>query len=53
MDAFFELISDHDETVDLQRNDVMKLIDKVLVDEKKSNFNKRIIKVYFRYIGAI
>ena len=53
MDAFFDLISDYVEIVDLKRNDVTKLIDKVVIHESKNKFGKRMIEVYFVYIGVL
>jgi len=53
MDAFFDLINDYVEIVDLKRNDVSRLIDKVVIHESKNKFNKRMIEVYFVYIGVL
>lgn len=53
MDAFFDLINDYVEIVDLKRNDVTRLIDKVVIHESKNQFNKRMIEVYFVYIGVL
>ncbi|MDD4185011.1 MAG: DUF4368 domain-containing protein [Candidatus Izemoplasmatales bacterium] len=53
MDAFFNLISEHEQIIDLQRNDVTRLIDKVVIHENKNKLNKRMIEVYFVYLGIL
>jgi F0F1-type ATP synthase delta subunit len=53
IDAFFDLISEHNQIIDLQRKDISSLIDKVLIHEKKNKLKKRIVEVYFVHIGAM
>jgi len=53
IDAFFDLISDHEQIINLQRKDITSLIDKVLIHEKKNKLKKRIVEVYFVHIGAM
>ena len=53
INAFFELISAYDIITDLKSEHIARLIDKIVVHEKKSKFNKRIVEVYFVFIGKI
>lgn len=53
IDAFFDLICDHEQIIDLLRKDITSLIDKELIHEKKNILKKRIVEVYSVHIGAM
>jgi D-hexose-6-phosphate mutarotase len=53
METFFDLINNYFEIVDLNRNDVTRLIDKVVIHERKNKFNKRMFEIYFVYVGVL
>lgn len=53
IEAFYELIRQYDKITVLQREHITRLIDKVVIHEKKNKLNNRIIDVYFVLIGKI
>lgn len=53
IETFYDLISEHEKVVDLQRKDITSLVDKVVIHEKKNKLKKRIVEVYFMHIGLI
>jgi hypothetical protein len=53
IETFFDLISEQEKIVDLQRKDITSLVDKVVIHEKKSKLKKRIVEVYFMHIGLV
>jgi hypothetical protein len=53
IETFYDLISEHEKIVDLQRKDITSLVDKVVIHEMKNKLKKRIVEVYFMHIGLI
>lgn len=51
--AFFDLVSNYEEITELSREDILKLIDKVVIKEKKGKNKKRLVDVYFVLIGKM
>lgn len=53
IEIFYDLISSRNEIEELQRDEITKLIEKIVIYEKKHKANNRIVKVYFVLIGYV
>jgi hypothetical protein len=53
IETFYDLISSRNEIEELQRDEITKLIEKIVIYEKKHKANNRIVKVYFVLIGYV
>jgi DNA invertase Pin-like site-specific DNA recombinase/uncharacterized protein YlaI len=50
---FYQMISKYDEIKNLTREDIVKLIDKVIVKEQKGSSKKRLVEVHYKLIGKM
>jgi len=50
---FYQMISKYDEIKNLTREDIIKLIDKIIVKEQKGSNKKRLVEVYYKLIGKM
>jgi hypothetical protein len=51
--SFYELISKYDKITELRHEDIVNLIDKVVINEKKGKNKNRLVDVYYVLIGKM
>jgi hypothetical protein len=51
--TFYKNISKYDEITELNREDIKKWVDKIVIHEEKGKNNIRLVDVYFVLIGKI
>jgi DNA invertase Pin-like site-specific DNA recombinase len=51
--TFYMMISKYNEIKDLTREDIVKLIDRIIIEERKGSNKKRLVEVYFKLIGKM
>lgn len=50
---FYEMVSKYEEITELRREDIVKLIDKIVVREEKGKNKRRLVEVYYVLVGKM
>jgi DNA invertase Pin-like site-specific DNA recombinase len=51
--TFYLMISTYNEIKDLTREDIVKLIDRIIIEERKGSNKKRLVDVYYTLVGKL
>ncbi len=51
--TFYVMMSKHNEIKDLTREDIIRLIDKIIIKERKGSNKKRLVEVYYTLVGKL
>ncbi len=51
--SFYTMMSKYDKIYKLNREDIIKFIDRIIIKERKGSNKKRLVEVYYKYIGKM
>lgn len=51
--TFYKMISKYVKIIDLTREDIIRLIDRIIIKERKGSNKKRLVEVYYTLIGKM
>jgi hypothetical protein len=51
--TFYLMISKYDQIIDLTREDIIRLIDRIIIKERKGSNKKRLVEVYYTLVGKL